>query len=83
MNQFGWLLERGSGGRTNFFNLLQKDEVPRKGGGGVPTLEETMQLFSIEKTKLYMYKVNSFIDRKRQICTVRYTLAYIHAQTTI
>ena len=34
MNQFGWLLERGSGGRTNFFNLLQKDEVPRKGGGG-------------------------------------------------
>ena len=44
MHQFGWLLER----EGNFLNLLQKEGVPRKGGGGslrkggVPTLEETM-----------------------------------------
>ena len=45
MHQFGWLLERGG----NFFNLLPKEGVPpKKGGGGslrkgeVPTLEETM-----------------------------------------
>ena len=42
MHQFGWLSERGG----NFFNLLQKEGVPRKGGGGFsqkrggPTLEE-------------------------------------------
>ena len=30
MYQFGWLSERGVGG--NFFNLLQKEGVPRKGG---------------------------------------------------
>ena len=42
MQQFGWFSERGG-------NLLQKEEVPRKGEGslrkgegGVPTLEETM-----------------------------------------
>ena len=45
MHQFGWLSER----RGDFLNLLQKDEVLRKGegvpsekGGGVLTLEETM-----------------------------------------
>ena len=36
MHQFGWLSERGG----NFVNLLQKEGVPRKGGG--PNLEETM-----------------------------------------
>ena len=45
MHQFGWLSER----RGNFLNLLQKEGLPRTGGslgresgGGVPTLEETM-----------------------------------------
>ena len=44
MYQFGWLSERG----VNFLNLLQKEGLPRKGGGGgsirkggFPTLEET------------------------------------------
>ena len=43
--QFAWLSERGG----NFLNLLQKEGLPRKGGGvpsekgtGVLTLEETM-----------------------------------------
>ena len=55
MHQFGWLSERGG----NFFNLLQKEGVPRKGGGflrkggGVPTLEETM-LVSKLKFQNYM-----------------------------
>ena len=42
MHQFGWLSERGG----NFFDLPQKEGVPRKWGslrkGGVPTLEEAM-----------------------------------------
>ena len=40
MHQFVRLSERGG----NFLNLLQKERVPRNGGGrgGVPTLEETM-----------------------------------------
>ena len=41
MHQFVRLSERGG----NFLNLLQKERVPRnggEGGGGVPTLEETM-----------------------------------------
>ena len=29
-DQFGWLSERGG----NFLNFLQKEGVPRKGGGG-------------------------------------------------
>ena len=46
MHRFGWLLERGS----NFFNLLQKERVPsEKGGGEVPTLEETMSKFKVIK----------------------------------
>ena len=51
----GWLSERGGGG--NFLNLLQKEEgiqkgggIPsEKGGGGVPTLEETMFYFQSQK----------------------------------
>ena len=31
IHQFGWLSERGG----NFFNLLQKEGVPRKGGGSL------------------------------------------------
>ena len=39
MQQFGWLSERGG----NLLNLLQKEEGSLgKGGGGVPTLEETV-----------------------------------------
>ena len=47
MHQFGWLSER----EGCLFYLLQKEGVPKKGrvpsekkkgGGGVPTLEETM-----------------------------------------
>ena len=30
MHQFGWLSERGG----NFFNLLQKEGIPKKAGGG-------------------------------------------------
>ena len=30
LHQFGWLSERGG----NFLNSLQKEGVPRKGGGG-------------------------------------------------
>ena len=48
MHQFGWLSERGGG--CNFLNLLQKEgdtqkgEIPSEKGGGVPTLEETMNI---------------------------------------
>ena len=45
MHRFGWLLERGS----NFFNLLQKEEVTSEKGGEVPTLEETMSKFKVIK----------------------------------
>ena len=45
MHQFGWISERGG----KILNLLQKLGLPRTGGslrkgggGGVPTLEETM-----------------------------------------
>ena len=41
MCQFGWLLERGG----NFLNLLQKEGVPIE-KKGVPTLEETMTVFT-------------------------------------
>ena len=36
MYQFGWLSERG----VNFLNLLQKEGLPRKGGGGVVPSEK-------------------------------------------
>ena len=41
MHQCGWLSERGG----NFLNLLQKDGDTQKGGGGVPTLEEIMEMY--------------------------------------
>ena len=61
MHQFGWLSERGG----NFFNLLQKEGgtqkggfASEKGGGGVPTLEETMirlkLFYFISRKKLRM-----------------------------
>ena len=39
MYQFGWLSERG----VNFLNLLQKEGLPRKGGGVVPSEKEGFQ----------------------------------------
>ena len=51
MHQFGWLSERGG----NFLNLLQKEGYTqklggslRKGGGGAPTLEETISFIVVE-----------------------------------
>ena len=41
MYQFGWLPERGG----NFLHLLQKEGVPIE-KEGVPTLEETMTVFT-------------------------------------
>ena len=49
MHQFGWLSERGGGG--GLFKFASDRGGTQKGGGGVPTLEETMIYIYISYNK--------------------------------